>query len=347
MMTTKVSNQVKLPLSVAVEVVMQGIRIRLGRSVVTITGVVCGIAFFMSILTGQIIKQGVAAEDERRESVERIQNFMASEMPVLRDRKLALLGSGTLDEVETRVLEQLFRNGLSGIKVLADASPTPLRQLRNVEVVRSIDALTADVTAILLMGAAAPPVVDWQTMIAQNSGIVIGTTLGRAQDPPVSRDHLVALAREFTPEELAKRALEVRQQRFRSVWITVISLLVTVIGISNAMLMSVTERFREIGTMKCLGALSAFIRRIFILESSLMGFVGGLLGAIVGALFSTAVYTVTYGAGLVFASLQIMPIIGYGVCSLLAGVLLSIIAALYPAKVASNMVPATALRSTV
>ena len=45
----------------------------------------------------------------------------------------------------------------------------------------------------------------------------------------------------------------------------------------NAMLMSVTERFREIGTMKCLGALSAFVRQIFLFESCLIGAVGGLL----------------------------------------------------------------------
>ncbi len=50
-------------------------------------------------------------------------------------------------------------------------------------------------------------------------------------------------------------------------WIVILSLLVCIVGIINAQLMSVTERFREIGTMKCLGALDRFIVRLFVLEA--------------------------------------------------------------------------------
>jgi putative ABC transport system permease protein len=46
-------------------------------------------------------------------------------------------------------------------------------------------------------------------------------------------------------------------------WIIILSLLVCVVGIVNAQLMAVTERFREIGTMKCLGALDRFVLRLF------------------------------------------------------------------------------------
>ena len=58
----QIPTQVRLPLGVAFEIVAQGIRIRLGRSLVTIAGVVCGIAFLMSILTGQVIRSGVQDE---------------------------------------------------------------------------------------------------------------------------------------------------------------------------------------------------------------------------------------------------------------------------------------------
>ena len=48
-------------------------------------------------------------------------------------------------------------------------------------------------------------------------------------------------------------------------------MLVAFVGVLNAMLMSVTERFREIGTMKCLGALNSFIVKLFLIESLFQG----------------------------------------------------------------------------
>ncbi len=115
------------------------------------------------------------------------------------------------------------------------------------------------------------------------------------------------------------------------------------------MLMSVTERFREIGTMKCLGALSGFIRQIFLFESCLIGAAGGLAGSLVGALFSMLIYAFTFGFGLVTTSLAgaVGVLVLYLALAFGAGVVLSIIAAIYPANVASRMVPADALRSNV
>ena len=63
-----------------------------------------------------------------------------------------------------------------------------------------------------------------------------------------------------TPAEIADARLQRR-------WVVGLALLVAFVGIVNAMLMSVTERFREIGTMKCLGALDGFIVKLFVIES--------------------------------------------------------------------------------
>merc|ERR1712098_155893 len=65
-------------------------------------------------------------------------------------------------------------------------------------------------------------------------------------------------------------------------WLIIMSLIVCVVGITNSMLMSVTERFREIGTMKCLGALDHFVVILFLLESGFQGFAGALVGALIG-----------------------------------------------------------------
>ena len=59
-----------------------------------------------------------------------------------------------------------------------------------------------------------------------------------------------------------------QEESSKQTWLITLSLLVCVVGIANAMLMSVTERFREIGTMKCLGALDSFIVKLFLLEST-------------------------------------------------------------------------------
>ena len=65
-----------------------------------------------------------------------------------------------------------------------------------------------------------------------------------------------------------------RARGSRRAWLLGLALLVAFVGILNAMLMSVTERFREIGTMKCLGALDGFIVKLFLIESLFQGVVG-------------------------------------------------------------------------
>ena len=148
-------------------------------------------------------------------------------------------------------------------------------------------------------------------------------------------------------EETKKLRSEAQHEKFRLIWIVIVSLFVTVIGVANAMLMSVTERFREIGTMKCLGALSGFIRRLFLIESALIGFAGSVIGVACGALSTMIIYSFTYSLAVVFGSMAYGRLALAGLAAIVIGSILAMLAALYPAQVASRMVPAAALRSTV
>lgn len=339
----KIPNQVKLPIGVAMGVVLQGLRIRLGRSIVTITGVTCGIAFLMSILTGQLVKQGVAEEDATRAETGRVQSFMRSELPKIDGKSVGIVGAGQMSEVETRIAESLQKE-FGAKSVLVAPSVTPRRAISSAA---AGDPLSADL--VIIMGDGEMPKTDWSGFLSRSLANMLATTIPdfTADKVGVPKDRFVVLARVLSDADKAKMEADKKKEKFRTIWIGVISLLVTIIGITNAMLMSVTERFREIGTMKCLGALSSFVTQMFVLEASIMGLVGGIIGALGGALFAIVVYSSTYSAAMVFGSMPFSAVSICGLGAVVAGIVLSVIAALYPARVAAAMVPATALRSSI
>ena len=122
-----------------------------------------------------------------------------------------------------------------------------------------------------------------------------------------------------------------------------VSMLVCVIGISNAMLMAVTERFREIATMKCLGALDGFIMLMFVLESCFMGIVGGAIGGVLGTLLGLGRTAVAFGSGYTLAVPTRELLIAVVVATCL-GVVLAAVAAVYPAFRAARLAPMEAMR---
>ncbi|GBC63310.1 ABC transporter permease [Desulfonema ishimotonii] len=158
-----------------------------------------------------------------------------------------------------------------------------------------------------------------------------------AEDPGL-RQALIRSGYDLAPEDT--RADTSPKQR----WLVFLSLLVCVVGIINAQLMAVTERFREIGTMKCLGALDRFVLRLFLLEAGMQGLAGAGIGALAGGIFALINSLIRFGsvtlthmsAGDFFASV----LLSTGV-----GCLLSLIGVLYPAMVAARMQPVEAMRA--
>ncbi len=138
-------------------------------------------------------------------------------------------------------------------------------------------------------------------------------------------------------------------------WMVTIALLVTTINIVNVMLMSVTERYREIGTMKTLGALTRHIVMLFMIEASIVGILGGLVGAIVGYAAAAGIYGYQYGFQYV-GKAALLPsnfvafgpsILTYFVLGVGLAFVLSVIATVYPAYRAAKLSPAVALRYEV
>jgi putative ABC transport system permease protein len=119
--------------------------------------------------------------------------------------------------------------------------------------------------------------------------------------------------------------------------IAIISLLVGGIGVMNIMLVSVTERVGEIGLRKALGARPKSIRRQFLVEASVLGLAGGLLGVglgIVGALviphLSNTHIEISIPASIAAVAMAIVIGVSFGV---------------YPASRAARLAPIDALRS--
>ena len=134
------------------------------------------------------------------------------------------------------------------------------------------------------------------------------------------------------------------EEESKQTWLISLSLLVCVVGIANAMLMSVTERFREIGTMKCLGALDSFIVKLFLLESTFQGFAGTTAGIIIGFALTFLLALLDYGGYVLdyFPLSKIAESAGY---ALVVGTSLSLIGAMLPAYRAAKMEPVEAMRS--
>lgn len=124
--------------------------------------------------------------------------------------------------------------------------------------------------------------------------------------------------------------------------VVAISLIVGGIGVMNIMLVSVTERTREIGLRKAVGATDRDILRQFLIEAVLITGIGGIIGVAVGALLSFFI-TIVIAQGFGFAFVFSFPIpaafLGVGV-SALVGVIFGI----YPARKASRKSPIEALR---
>lgn len=138
-----------------------------------------------------------------------------------------------------------------------------------------------------------------------------------------------------------------KAQHDRMIWLLTLSGMLCFVGVTNTMFMSVTERYREIGTLKCLGALNSFVVRLFLIESLFVGITGSVIGSMAGLLLTLiqaglAIPFRHLSGAAVFDSLALtVPL------AIAGGTLLTMLAAIYPTMEAARMRPVDAMRAEV
>ena len=317
--------QISLPLSKAVEIAWQSIRLRLGRSLLVTSAIVLALAFLVSIQAGEAITGGMRAWIAASAGSPRFAE--------LRDRRAAL-------EAEVAPLRRRVRTSAETAQPPADGAP-PFDPSA---------AFGADFAALQQETGplpAPPDALAASLADAPDRQATFGQYLGKIRQLAAVRHELGGpdrLTADLRGHGVALTPAEIAANRTQSRWLLGLALLVAFVGILNAMLMSVTERFREIGTMKCLGALDGFIVKLFLLESLFQGVVGTMIGTALGLGLSLLLAALTYGRP-AFANLPWGSIAGSLAVSFAIGTGLTVLGAVYPAWQAARMQPIEAMRS--
>lgn len=132
---------------------------------------------------------------------------------------------------------------------------------------------------------------------------------------------------------------------FRWLWMAV-ALVICTAGIFNAVVMSVTERVKEIGTLKCLGGRNVHIMLIFLFESVLMGLIGGVLGGVLGCGAAVLMFMSSVGTSYLTSAMLCMAMVNILLCMGIS-MTLSLLASVVPVWMATRVEPAAAMRYEV
>lgn len=316
----EVQRQIRLPISKAVEIAWKSIRQRLSRSLVTTSGIILAMAFLMYIL---VTDYTIASMREWTEVA-----------PATAEFESAKARAGELQPKVQQASDELIKASVqlkNGKDI--DDKKTFGRELTQIQ--RELGALPVAPDSMKKLLGSRPELVPVMQSWIDNT-----QELREAKAVLNGPQTLTALMKgngvPTTPKEIENNRMQTR-------WLIGLALLVAFVGILNAMLMSVTERFREIGTMKCLGALDSFIVKLFLIESFFQGGAGTVAGVLLGLVLNIVGVTLAYG-GYAWKMFPYGATLISGAICLVVGIVLTIAGAVYPAWRAAKMHPIEAMR---
>ncbi|MEV8635543.1 FtsX-like permease family protein [Streptosporangium sp. NPDC051023] len=187
-----------------------------------------------------------------------------------------------------------------------------------------------------------PPTIGRRFGLGEVTKVLVNTNLGAAdliaKQAPLALSPGNEGALQVTSPPSPTRARDGVQNDVNSLFLILglVSLVVGAVGIANVTLVTVMERITEIGLRRALGAARRHIAAQFLLESTLIGLTGGVIGASIGVLAIVAVS----------AARQWTPVLDVRLAAAapVAGALVGLLAGLYPALRGARMEPVDALR---
>lgn len=358
----RIGRQIKLPWSKALEISFKSVKVRFWRSLITAGGIILAIAFLMATLTRSAVVEALKSAVPGELRALRV-SLGPELLKSLQERAEAALGAARkadADELKAAPVEPKAEQVPGSEAAAAPAEPPKkkgkgggkkapklltraafMEKVR--DAVKSSDFVPADtflkkaleekddlaaLPEIQELQKALAPVLAKLTRLTAVDDIRL-TLIRQGEPPPEQRD--------------AAAAGPSGESHSRDLWLMVLALLVAFVGITNAVLMSVTERFREIGTMKCLGALDSFVVKLFLIESAMQGLLGTLVGVALGGVLALAKVGLDYGSP-AFGFMPWGQMLNATGLSIACGTVLAVAGALYPAYVAAKMEPAVAMR---
>jgi putative ABC transport system permease protein len=255
------------------------------------------------------------------------------------DNYVAVIGSGVAEDVfDNEVgLNQVLTIGGKSVRVVGILESEGGSSDNSI--IMPIDA------AVSLIEDAEPDVFDTIIVKAESMDIAENVSAEIEEKLMLSR-HVTEKDQDFSVSTSASM-VETASEMMESMTLFLaaiagVSLVVGAVGIANTMFTSVMEKTREIGTMKAIGATNRDILMIFMVNSALVGFVGGVLGVIVGSMV-TALFPLL-GMQMMGGSVSVSLSPSLTAFGLSIAVAVGVISGVVPAFQASKMKPVDALR---